>query len=83
MPGAPGEPRHDIVVTEYGIADLRGKTDAQVIRSLLCISASLKQLLERAQRAGKLPGFQLPPRFAITSLGISGCVTAQAYRAVR
>jgi hypothetical protein len=31
MPGAARQLRHDIVVTEYGIADLRGKTDAQVI----------------------------------------------------
>jgi acyl-CoA hydrolase len=61
-------PRHlrDIVVTEYGIADLRGKTDAQVIESLLCISDSRfqAQLIEQAQQAGKLPeDFQLPPRF--------------------
>ncbi len=54
------------MVTEYGIADLRGKTDAQVIESLLCISASRfqAQLLEQPQQAGKLPeDFQLPPRF--------------------
>jgi len=61
-------PRHlrDIVVTEYGIADLRGKTDAQVIEALLCISDSRfqAQLIEQAQQAGKLPeDFQLPPRF--------------------
>ncbi|HWV10125.1 MAG TPA: acetyl-CoA hydrolase/transferase C-terminal domain-containing protein [Pseudomonas sp.] len=61
-------PRHlrDIVVTEYGIADLRGKTDAQVIEALLsiCDSRFQPQLIERAQQAGKLPGdFQLDPRF--------------------
>lgn len=62
-------PRHlrDIVVTEYGIADLRGKTDAAVIEALLNISDSRFQpgLIEQAQRAGKLPkDFKLDPRFA-------------------
>ncbi|MGN8274480.1 acetyl-CoA hydrolase/transferase C-terminal domain-containing protein [Pseudomonas sp. SMN5] len=62
-------PRHlrDIVVTEYGIADLRGKTDAAVIEALLNISDSRFQpgLIERAQNAGKLPkDFRLDPRFA-------------------
>ena len=61
-------PRHlrDIVVTEYGIADLRGKTDAQVIEALLKISDSRFQngLIEQAQQAGKLPAdFQLDERF--------------------
>ncbi|MDE1168637.1 MAG: acetyl-CoA hydrolase/transferase C-terminal domain-containing protein [Pseudomonas sp.] len=61
-------PRHlrDIVVTEYGIADLRGKTDAQVIEALLTISDSRFQqgLMEQAQIAGKLPkDFRLHPRF--------------------
>lgn len=62
-------PRHlrDIVVTEYGIADLRGKTDAAVIEALLNISDSRFQpgLIEQAQKAGKLPkDFRLDPRFA-------------------
>lgn len=62
-------PRHlrDIVVTEYGIADLRAKTDAQVIEALLHISDSRFQpeLIERAQQAGKLArDFQLDPRFS-------------------
>ncbi|MBT2338131.1 MULTISPECIES: acetyl-CoA hydrolase/transferase C-terminal domain-containing protein [Pseudomonas] len=62
-------PRHlrDIVVTEYGIADLRGKTDAAVIEALLNISDSRFQpgLIEQAQNAGKLPKeFRLDPRFA-------------------
>ncbi|WP_248804031.1 acetyl-CoA hydrolase/transferase C-terminal domain-containing protein [Pseudomonas sp. MWU13-2100] len=65
-------PRHlrDIVVTEYGIADLRGKTDAQVIEALLNIADSRFQseLIEQAQKAGKLPGdFRLDPRFADNS----------------
>ncbi|MDO7925827.1 acetyl-CoA hydrolase/transferase C-terminal domain-containing protein [Pseudomonas sp. KFB-139] len=61
-------PRHlrDIVVTEYGIADLRGQTDATVIERLLNISDSRFQsgLIEQAQKAGKLPkDFHLDPRF--------------------
>jgi acyl-CoA hydrolase len=61
-------PRHlrDIVVTEYGIADLRGRTDAQVIEALLKISDSRFQngLIEQAQQAGKLPAdFRLDERF--------------------
>jgi acyl-CoA hydrolase len=62
-------PRHlrDIVVTEYGIADLRGQTDAAVIEALLNISDSRFQpgLIQQAQDAGKLPKtFRLDPRFA-------------------
>lgn len=58
-------PRHlrDIVVTEYGIADLQGRTDAEVIAALIGIADSRFQpaLLERAKSAGKLPaGFRLP-----------------------
>lgn len=61
-------PRHlrDIVVTEYGIADLRGQTDATVIERILNITDSRFQggLIEQAQKAGKLPkDFQLDPRF--------------------
>ena len=65
-------PRHlrDIVITEYGIADLRGKTDAKVIEALLNISDSRFQpgLMEQAQKAGKLPkDFRLEPRFTDNS----------------
>ena len=59
--------RSDIVITEYGIADLRGQTDAKVIEALLNITDSRfqKDLIEQAQKAGKLPkDFQLDPRFA-------------------
>ncbi|MDE1198177.1 MAG: acetyl-CoA hydrolase/transferase C-terminal domain-containing protein [Pseudomonas sp.] len=61
-------PRHlrDIVITEYGIADLRGKTDAAVIEALLNITDSRFQpaLIDQAQKAGKLPkGFRLDPLF--------------------
>ena len=61
-------PRHlrDIVITEYGIADLRGQTDAKVIELLLNISDSRFQpgLIEQAQKAGKLAkDFRLQARF--------------------
>jgi acyl-CoA hydrolase len=52
-------PRHlrDIVVTEYGVAQLRGKTDQEVIAALLNIADSRFQdaLMHSAQAAGKLP----------------------------
>ena len=58
-------PRHlrDIVVTEYGIADLRGKTDRDVIAAMLAVADSRFQdeLLRRAKDAGKIEqGFELP-----------------------
>ncbi len=58
-------PRHlrDIVVTEYGIADLRGQQDREVIARMLAIADSRFQegLREEAVRAGKLPSsFQIP-----------------------
>ncbi len=58
------------MITEYGIADLRGKTDAKVIEALLNISDSRFQpgLIEQAQKAGKLPkDFRLDPRFTDNS----------------
>ena len=62
-------PRHlrDIIITEYGIADLRGQTDAKVIEALLNITDSRFQndLIEQAKKADKLPkDFELDPRFA-------------------
>jgi acyl-CoA hydrolase len=51
-------PRHlrDLVVTEYGIADLRGSTDEECIAALLQIADSRFQesLLARARAAGKI-----------------------------
>ncbi|HVX76746.1 MAG TPA: acetyl-CoA hydrolase/transferase C-terminal domain-containing protein [Bradyrhizobium sp.] len=53
-------PRHlrDIVVTEYGVADLRGKSDAETIAAMLQITDSRFQneLMRQAKDAGKLPG---------------------------
>jgi hypothetical protein len=58
-------PRHlrDVVVTEYGVADLRGKTDRDVIAAMLAVTDSRFQneLLRRAKDAGKIErGFELP-----------------------
>ncbi|TVR94573.1 MAG: acetyl-CoA hydrolase [Wenzhouxiangellaceae bacterium] len=58
-------PRHlrDLVVTEYGIADLRGKTDEECIKALVCISEAPFQdeMVRRARQAGKLDkGWQVP-----------------------
>jgi hypothetical protein len=59
-------PRHlrDIVVTEYGVADLRGRSDADVIAAMLAVADSRFQgeLARQAKDAGKLPkGFEIPP----------------------
>ena len=58
-------PRHlrDIVVTEYGVADLHGKTDRDVIAAMLSVTDSRFQdeLLRRAKDAGKIEkAFELP-----------------------
>lgn len=51
-------PRHlrDVFVTEYGVADVRGKSDADVIAAILAISDSRFQseLIREAKDAGKL-----------------------------
>ncbi|MEH6551575.1 MAG: acetyl-CoA hydrolase/transferase C-terminal domain-containing protein [Pseudomonadales bacterium] len=61
-------PRHlrDIVVTEYGIADLRGKPDNEVIKAMLNITDSRFQtsLLLQAVEAGKLEAaYKVPEQF--------------------
>jgi hypothetical protein len=52
-------PRHlrDVFVTEYGVADVRGKSDADVIAAMLAIADSRFQseLARQAKDAGKLP----------------------------
>jgi acyl-CoA hydrolase len=52
-------PRHlrDVVVTEYGVADLRGQSDAEVIAGMLSVADSRFQgeLMRQAKDAGKLP----------------------------
>jgi hypothetical protein len=67
-------PRHlrDIAITEYGIADLRGRSDKEVIIALLNIADSRFQpeLLEKARRAGKIPqDYQIPERYRYNSPG--------------
>jgi Acetyl-CoA hydrolase/transferase C-terminal domain len=58
-------PRHlrDIFVTEYGVAGVRGKSDADVIAAMLGIADSRFQaeLARQAKDAGKLPkSFEIP-----------------------
>lgn len=58
-------PRHlrDVFVTEYGIADVRGKSDAETIAAMLSIADSRFQgeLARAAKDAGKLPkNFEIP-----------------------
>lgn len=58
-------PRHlrDIYVTEYGVADLRGKSDEDCIIAMLGIADArfVEQLAAQARDAGKLrPGFVVP-----------------------
>ncbi|MDS4031042.1 MAG: acetyl-CoA hydrolase/transferase C-terminal domain-containing protein [Candidatus Contendobacter sp.] len=67
-------PRHlrDIVVTEYGVADLRGRSDREVIAALLNIADSRFQpeLLGKAKRAGKLPqDYEIPERHRYNTPG--------------
>jgi acyl-CoA hydrolase len=63
--GATTIPRHlrDMVITEYGVADLRGLSDEAVIAALLNIADSRFQdsLKRQAQASGKLrPDYQIP-----------------------
>lgn len=61
-------PRHlrDIYVTEYGIADVRGKCDSDVVKAMLNIADSRFQpeLMKKAKQAGKLPAdYSIPEIF--------------------
>lgn len=58
-------PRHlrDVVITEYGVADLRGQPDDEVAKRMLAVADSRFQpaLLAETQRAGKLPAsYRIP-----------------------
>jgi acyl-CoA hydrolase len=58
-------PRHlrDIAITEYGVADLRGRTDAECIAAMIDIADSRFQedLLADAKRANKIDvGYRIP-----------------------
>jgi len=61
-------PRHlrDIVVTEYGVADLRNKTDAEIIAAMLSVTDSRFQpeLLNQAKQNGKVASdYAIPEPF--------------------
>jgi len=61
-------PKHlrDIIVTEYGIADLRGKPDKDVIMEMIKVADSRFQdeLLKQAKAAGKVPAhYEIPPEY--------------------
>lgn len=61
-------PKHmrDIIVTEYGIADVRGKPDKEVIAEMIKIADSRFQhrLLDQAKKAGKIPmDYEIPEAY--------------------
>ena len=61
-------PRHlrDIVVTEYGVADLRGQPDREVIQRLVAVTDARFQdeLVRQAKANGKLPAdYEVPARY--------------------
>jgi len=61
-------PRHlrDLLVTEYGVADLRGCTDEEVIERTLAVTDArfIDELAARAKAAGKLAsGFVVPDQW--------------------
>ncbi len=61
-------PRHlrDVVITEYGIADLRGRTDREVVAAMLNIADARfqEELLKSATASGKLPkDYRIPDAF--------------------
>jgi hypothetical protein len=66
--GASTIPRHlrDIIVSEYGVADLRGLTDRDCVAAMLAIADSRFQdgLLRQAKAAGKIEaGYEIPVEF--------------------
>ncbi len=55
----------DIIITEYGVADLRGKSDEEAIKAMLAITDSRFQegLLAKAKELGKIEkNWQIPER---------------------
>lgn len=61
-------PRHlrDVVITEYGVADLRGQPDGEVVKRLLAIADSRFQdeLVKQAKAHGKLEAdYSVPDRY--------------------
>jgi acyl-CoA hydrolase len=75
-------PRHlrDVVVTEYGIADLLGKTDSEIIAAMLNISDSRFQgeLMGKAKAMGKLPlSYEIPSQFTNNTAERLGSICQQ------
>lgn len=67
-------PRHlrDIIITEYGVADLRGQTDEDCVKRMLAITDARFQddLLEQAKAARKLkPDFRIPDDWRVNTPG--------------
>jgi hypothetical protein len=61
-------PRHlrDIIITEYGVAELRGQPDSEVIKRLIAVADSRFQgeLVKQAKAHGKLDAhYQVPDRY--------------------
>jgi len=61
-------PRHlrDVVITEYGVAELRGQPDGEVVKRLIAIADSRFQdeLVKQAKEHGKLEqGYSVPERY--------------------
>ena len=61
-------PRHlrDIIITEYGVADLRGQPDGEVVKRLIQIADSRFQaeLVKQAKAHGKLEAsYEVPERY--------------------
>lgn len=61
-------PRHlrDVIITEYGVAELRGQPDSEVIKRLIAVADSRFQdeLVKQAKANGKLDAhYQVPQRY--------------------
>lgn len=61
-------PRHlrDVVITEYGVAELRGQTDREVVKRLIAVADSRFQdeLVKQAKTHGKLEAsYQVPEQY--------------------
>ena len=61
-------PRHlrDIIITEYGVADVRGQPDGEVVKRLIAVADSRFQdeLVKQAKAHGKLEAsYQVPERY--------------------
>lgn len=84
-------PRHlrDLLITEYGIADLRGQTDSEVAKRLLNVADSRFQaaLLAQLKASGRIePGYEIPAEYRdnlpeslsrrLASTASAGCLPA-------